>query len=711
MKFNKIHTLILGLLFSASGYAQTDISYLNVNYTYDPSMFDWTEESMGTLTFSQGFQAKVLDVQDDEGAYYIEFGGYGTLTVYNRTLMYNPDFKSVNNQSSLYFGDFTSTIANSQVGSLSIEANDNEGSWELNDPYRQYWFGYNIAKLSESQGESDGLVFVRGSEIPSDVEYDYVGYPISHKKYVNELFYSQEKEGDEIVYKPVYSFDVSRYARGKNFNAEYVNDTKLFKVTEIPSNAFNGNTSYINLMIGSSITSIKQDLSAKVISNYDVEAGNQYFSSALGGDILCNKNGTTVIGVAEDIGTKTLPASVALIAENSVYVSDEGTGIKLSSANESLVCNDTRLVPWTLNEDEKVNSLKINATFVPSAKQTIAVSENYIKESKKSNGSTYTSASVTKEYFVNSASAAKAYIASLAGDKSVCYVDLSNCKFDAADLGYINMATVNANCLLFLPEGVTAAGNNIVTKSGGTRACSSLVLERATGLSFATPYQFTAASVTVNASITDKVLGFVLPFDYANEDVKFATFKSFAGGTIYLDNTKKNVPANVPFLAIKDGDVQDQAISASGVEIYPANIQPTFDGGWTMSGSYQTVTNNEASNYSVYGFTSDGVLKKANGASFKPFSSFFVCNNSNASEAKLRYVSEDFSTGVEDALETAFVVTAESGSIKVAASGVNVVIASINGAVLYEGIVNGTIVKDVNPGVYVVNGKKIIVNK
>ena len=707
MKRCNIFSILLALLLSSSAYAQTNISYLNVNYEYDPSVFTWTDETMGTLSLSQGFVANVKSFEDDGGAYYMEFGAGGTLTVSGRVLTYTPRFKNVANNATLYFGNF-SVDDNSSLNALEFEAGDNGEMWEVNDPERQYWFAYNIAKLAEDQGESKGFVFVRGSEIPVDVDVDYCGYPISHVKYENELFYSQEEEDGEIVYKPIYSFDVSKYGRGKSFTAEYVNSSRLFKVNEIPANAFDNNGQFMNLIIGSSITSIKPDLSAKTVVNFDVEAGNQNYSSALGGDILCNKNGTTVYGITEDIGTKTLPASVNKIAKNAMY--STAKGVKLTSTNENLVCNETNLVAWTLNENADASSLKVVAAFNPTAEQTIDVPEVFIKESSKSNGSTYTSASVTKKYFVNSASDAKAYIASLAGDKSLCYVDLSNCKLDAADLGYIDMATVNANCLLFLPEGVTATGNNIVTMSNGVRSCANLVLTRATGYSFATPYQFKAANVSVNATISDKILGFVLPFDYTNSNVKFAKFSEFSEGSIVLDNTITTVPANIPFIVCKQDGADDQTVSATNADIYPTEIQSTFSNGWTMSGSYQTVTNNEATNYNLYGFATDGVLKKANGASFKPFSSFFVCNTNAGAQAKVRFVSDDFTTGV-DIAETIFNVTAEDGAIKVVASDAHVVIASVNGVVLYDGKVNGTMVKDVNSGVYVVNGKKIVVNK
>lgn len=705
MKRYNIFSTLFALLLSSSAYAQTSVSYMNVNYSYDPNVFTWAQ--MGTLTLSDGFQAKVRDIEDEDGAYYIEFGGNGTLTVSGRVLTYNPKFVSVDDKASLFFGDFSSNFATLPVSTVAFDADDCDDHWEVYDSYRQYWFGYNIAKKAEEQNESQGLVFVRGSEIPSDVEYDYIGYPISKEKYLNELFYSQEEEGGEIVYKPVYSFSVSNYGRNKYFKAEYVNDTKQFSVTEIPANALAGNEKFVNLMVGSSINSIKQNLSAKTIVNFDVDASNQTYSSALGGDILCNKNQTTVLGITEDIGTKTLPASVTKIAANAMYPTAKG--LKLTSTNGSLVCNETNLVPWTSGESADVNSLKVVTSFTPGSKQTIDVPEVYIKESKKSNGSAYISAAAGKKYNVYSASDVKTYLASLAGNNDLCYVDLSDCKIDG-DLGYVEMSTINGNCLLFLPEGVTAYGNNIVTKSGNTRSCRSLTLTRATGYSFATPYQFIAENVTVNATISDKILGFVLPFDYSNSNVKFATFSEYSEGTIVLDNTVTTVPANIPFIVCKKDGVADQTVSATNVEIHATDVQSTFSNGWTMSGSYQTVTNNEATNYNLYGFATDGVLKKANGASFKPFSSFFVCNTSSASQAKVRFISDDFTTGV-DIAETIFSVTAESGAIRVVASDANVVIASVNGVVLYDGKVNGTMVKDVNPGVYVVNGKKIVVNK
>ena len=73
-------------------------------------------------------------------------------------------------------------------------------------------------------------------------------------------------------------------------------------------------------------------------------------------------------------------------------------------------------------------------------------------------------------------------------------------------------------------------------------------------------------------------------------------------------------------------------------------------------------------------------------------------------------VNDDDITGLDSVLSLSS-VSAGNGVINVTASNSNVVVASLNGAVLFDGIVNGSKTIKVQPGVYVVNGKKVVVNK
>ena len=719
MKNKYLLSFILGLPLSVASYAQDFWEHGGVTYQYDKTKPEWTPETMGEPTFSDGFEISSFTFDEDEiaedGTVSLTLKAKGTLYVDGRELTFYPTYYSGDPRANDYsFGTYVDE-EDEETTTFSIKAKIKSNNWELTDPYRKYWLAYRIAKRYEA-AHSDDVIIVRGSDIPASVKKDASGMNISHVKYENELFYFYDPDNED--YYPVWTCSVKhKNMYTAKFKLNYIHSKTTYVLTEVPAGVFEGNSKPVDIKIGSSVNTINASFGDANVKSFSVDAANPKYTTILGSDVLCEKNANgvadKVIGVAVDAGSITLPATIGTIAAKSIYPT--ATGVKLSSTNESLVCNDNTFVGWKANEDEDATSLKIASSWSAPTVSTLAVPEDYMQESSKSNGTATSKGKAGKTtYHVFSAADAKAYLTSLAGNKSICYVDFTNSKIDATDLGAIDMSAINANCLLFLPEGVTATGNNIVVNGGNARTCASLVLTRTSGIPFANPYQFTATNVTVGGfTIGTNMLGLMLPFEYSNEDVKLAVFTGYSDGALNFNNKITTIPANTPFVTRKADGADDQSVTATNVVVAatPVTDETSFQSGWAMNGTYQTVTNSSSTSYSIYGF-SQNQLKRVAGATFKPFSSYFVSNNSNVAQAKMRFAMEDVddATGVED-VESFASTTIGNGVIYVSAANTKVVVASVNGTVLYNDVVNGTVAVDVRPGVYVVNGKKVIVNK
>lgn len=726
----KIHILTLGvawMLGMTSSYAQSLLPEEEggIKYWYDKNGGSFKDAtSMGDPVFV-GFdnfdesEAGFLNDYEDaiilkEGATEAYVGIYadGKLQLTGRQVYFAlgyAELASASSSTELTFGGFNRPDLASTVDLPNdiVEYDEVNNRYVVNDPLRKYWLVYRAAIAAGMDN------IYRGSEI-EDATEDANGTPIYSGKYDDELMYLKDKKGK---YYPVTSVDLGDVTGVNSYPMELVNCTKVFMINEhtYPTELLEGNGKVQIVNINSDVT-VLPPFTNSVVNLFNVDVNNKFYTTeAIGNNsILCTKgaDGKAVSVVALPKLTNNnpidLPYYITSINEGALPTDAK---ITVVTKNGDLVNHDNNLVEWDgvgtapdsyLKRDV---ALKLTHTDIP-------VLENYVQIAKSADTYGYSSSEsqvIEKEKFVE-------FLSNVAGQHGLSYIDLSNSTFDVNDLGAIDMSAINANCLLFLPEGVTATGNNIVTMKNGVRSCANLNLVRQSGVSFSNPYEFTAEDVTVDYSIGANLVGLVLPFDYKNENVKKAVFSGFSGESILLTNlteaddaTEANViDANTPFVAQKKDGADNQPIVASNVVIKEtSDINDDFVDGWTMSGTYITVTNN-GNDRTIYGYASNKLMR-VNGATFKPFSGYFVCNNSNgAAEAKFRFVSNDIATGV-DAPEAIFAVKAENGAINVVASDANVVIASVNGAVLFNGKVNGTVTKDVNPGVYVVNGKKVVV--
>lgn len=721
----KIHILTLGvawILGMSSSYAQnwTPIEEGGFIYRYDKDAGTFKDYAsmgdpvfVGFDNFDEWSEAGLNDFEDaspslKEGATeaYVAIYADGKLQLTGRHVYFALDNVVLASASSteLTFGGFSQAddAPTVDLPYNIVEYDEVNNRYIVNDPLRKYWLVYRAAIAAGMDN------IYRGSEI-EDATEDANGTPIYSGKYDDELMYLKDKG----KYYPVTTVDLADND-DNSYPMELVNCTNEFVINEQTYSTVLLSTSDVKIVNVNSDVTVLPSFTNTSVTKFNVNENNKFYTSEVSDAILCTKgaDGKAVSVVALPKLTNNnvidLPYYITSINEGALPT---GAKISVFTKNGDLVNNDNNLVEWDgvgtapdsyLKRDV---ALKLTHTDIP-------VLENYVQIAKSADTYGYSSSEsqvIEKEKFVE-------FLSNVAGQHGLSYIDLSNSTFDVNDLGDIDMSAINANCLLFLPEGVTATGNNIVTMKNGVRSCANLNLVRQSGVSFSNPYEFTAEDVTVDYSIGANLVGLVLPFDYKNENVKKAVFSGFSGESILLTNlteaddaTEANViAANTPFVAQKKDGADNQPIVASNVVIKEtSDINDDFVDGWTMSGTYITVTNN-GNDRTIYGYASNKLMR-VNGATFKPFSGYFVCNNSNgAAEAKFRFVSDDIATGV-DAPEAIFAVKAENGAINVVASDANVVIASVNGAVLFNGKVNGTVTKDVNPGVYVVNGKKVVV--
>ncbi|MBR6196254.1 MAG: hypothetical protein IKQ72_01490 [Bacteroidaceae bacterium] len=758
-----ILSFIAGCFFSLSSFAQ----WGGVSYTFDDSHYGATDDHMGEVVFGDDYQVKEVNlfVNDKFGFSRLTIYASGTLKVVGRYREIPSTIYTIDplNYNSYYFEGSYISPDDTTLNKLSYSVTEPEWDedtedwsephyYSLDDMLRYYWLTWRAAKRLEAENPST-YRFERGSEIIGDV-LDAQGFPIEHAKYGNELFYFvSEGENGAKSYFPVLRAEISgsnsaviasvrddevdgwaeegfadRLASYGDFEFTFKaeNCTKLYFSTEIEPEVFDfseSNSRYktegilrtmVPLSLGfAPIFEMLPSFQNCKVSDFYVDAQNAYYISICGGQVLCTKdedgNPRTIIAVAQGEGEIDLPLTVDSIAPNAVTY--DAQGLKLVTQNSKFkVAEGSGFVTYSSKEGRDVNSIKIQTGLSPEMNY-IKVPASYIK-SAKSNGSY----GIVQPQSTISVSEAKASVGTLSNNSAVCYIDLTNCTIDGTDngdMGEIDMSIVGPNCLLFLPEGISASGNNVVTFKNGVRTCENLTLERANGFPFFSPYNFVAENVSItNYNIGANIVGLILPFEYSNDNVKLATYTGFSNGALNFDNTVTTIPANTPFVARKKDDVADQPLSAKNVTIAstPTTVSDFPADGWLMNGTYLTVTNN-GTDCSIYGF-SKNVLKKVEGATFKPFSAYFVHNKANgASEANVRFlVNDDDITGLDSVLSLSS-VSAGNGVINVTASNSNVVVASVNGAVLFDGVVNGTKTIKVQPGVYVVNGKKVVVNK
>ena len=239
----------------------------------------------------------------------------------------------------------------------------------------------------------------------------------------------------------------------------------------------------------------------------------------------------------------------------------------------------------------------------------------------------------------------------------------------------------HSNVLVFANEAYDA--NNIVVNE----KCANLVLTNA--LPFATPEDFTAASVSITRPVFAGKNTMYLPFWVSKEDLGANTIATYVdneendGNTIINFEKKDAVDANVPFIAQFDADSNEPlTFTNKGVVNTPAEMGNPFTGTYTPGSAK-----------GKYGLNAEGSFQKGGEtAMINAFSAYLTLTEAQESKAILLAIGGE-TTGINAATiangnETVKVYNLQGSLVATAKSLNDLHLAS---------------------GVYIVNNKKVIV--
>ncbi len=299
----------------------------------------------------------------------------------------------------------------------------------------------------------------------------------------------------------------------------------------------------------------------------------------------------------------------------------------------------------------------------------------------------------------------------------LCFVDFSS----DSNVDLDKFSTVNANCLYYFPGTSKMSGDNVVVGN----VCDNLVLSRESACPFYNIKPFTANNMTMN-NVTlsnSKFVAYCLPFggisgitvdnttSSVNEILSIAEFKGYENSTLSYSFSENGFRPNVPCI-IKSKLGNYTSFGAKNVEVLATepDVKLSTDnlGGWRMVGSYQAVEmDNE--DYDYFGLSNNSIAKATlHSTTLKPFSSIMVKMEKNADVNGVRLrVDENVVNSIDVADATDLSVDLSNGITLKGSSYAK--ISSISGSVIFNGMVDGTKSFNVPDGVYVVNGKKVIV--
>lgn len=251
------------------------------------------------------------------------------------------------------------------------------------------------------------------------------------------------------------------------------------------------------------------------------------------------------------------------------------------------------------------------------------------------------------------------------------------CEAQASDVDADMLIKINPNALLYANE----AYNHDNVVANGT--AEKVVLTDANA--FNCPEDFTAKKVTLKRTVRENINSFVLPFYVAAGDLgaqNLATFTSATEGKVTFTQVKAVEP-NVPFITVDlQGPGKDKEFDFFGnpkdFKATPASLGEQFKGVYTAKDAE-----------GLYGINDKGELQKgATGTTIKPFHAFYQAAEGETPAAKISFEGE--ATGINNVA---------------AATVANGAVYDLSGRRVAEKLAGASLVK----GIYVVNGKKVVV--
>lgn len=202
---------------------------------------------------------------------------------------------------------------------------------------------------------------------------------------------------------------------------------------------------------------------------------------------------------------------------------------------------------------------------------------------------------------------------------------------------------------------------------------------------FNIPYGFNATTVTLTRKLQEGINSFVLPFWVNANDLKstsLATYTNADNKTVVFTKATE-VGANIPFITVgyNKGEGEENKLTWSNkgfVATTDIKFSDAFKGVYAPQSAE-----------GLYGITDKGELQKgAAGTTIKPFHAFYQAAEGQAAPAKISFEGE--ATGINNVA---------------AATVANGAVYDLSGRRVAEKLAGASLVK----GIYVVNGKKVVV--
>lgn len=259
--------------------------------------------------------------------------------------------------------------------------------------------------------------------------------------------------------------------------------------------------------------------------------------------------------------------------------------------------------------------------------------------------------------------------------KDLTSVDIRGAQ--ASDVDADMLIKINPNALLYANE---AYDHNNVVANGTAK---NVVLTDANA--FNCPEDFTAEKVTLTRTVHENINSFVLPFFVTAGDLdaqNLATFTSATESGVTFTKVKE-VDPNVPFITVDfqgaEGNKEFTFFrNKKDFKATPASFDDAFKGVYALQSAK-----------GLYGITDKGELQKgAAGTTIKPFHAFYQAAEGQAAPAKISFEGE--ATGINSVAAT----TVANGAVY-----------DLSGRRVAEKLAGASLVK----GIYVVNGKKVVV--
>lgn len=252
-------------------------------------------------------------------------------------------------------------------------------------------------------------------------------------------------------------------------------------------------------------------------------------------------------------------------------------------------------------------------------------------------------------------------------------------KAQASDVDANMLIKANPNALLYANEDYENV-NNVV--ANGT--AKNVVLTDANA--FNCPEKFTAEKVTLKRNVRKGINSFVLPFFVGAGDLdatNLAIFTSATEGKVTFTQVKEVKP-NIPFITVdlkEAGDNKEFTFfgNSKDFEATPTEFKEAFKGVYTAKDAEGR----------LYGINDKGELQKgAAGKFIKPFHAYYQAAEGQTAPAKISFEGE-----------------ATSINNVAAATVANGAVYDLSGRRVAEKLAGASLVK----GIYVVNGKKVVV--